>query len=271
MIGKVVSFVLGMFWFLGMVKVFKPFKHVFNMCGRGFFMNSDSVWLSMILERVRLELDELCSEFGVSRECGLVLESLVEAYPVWFEGKKKKTIVAVVLYVSLLINRGVRRGVLSEVLDATGVSKVSIRDAVSRLMEVDWDMGLIYLNPRFYSALRKRIVLSGYVVPFVFSEVVRARLTRAIPGLYEYLDAQCKKNTGRDCVTLLFEEPAVIRDIIMAKYNAPVVAKRIAERFLAPVIDALGLENSPRSLAELLLSNPDELRRLLVAHIPRGK
>ncbi|MEM4489984.1 MAG: hypothetical protein QW816_02135 [Desulfurococcaceae archaeon] len=234
-------------------------------------MDNGSLWLSMILDRVRSDLEGLCSELGVLKECNLVLESLVESHPVWFEGKKKRTIVAVVLYVSLLISRGPRRGVLKEILDLVGVSKVSMRDAVSRLINVDWDLGLVYLNPRFYSALRKRISLPGYVVPLMLSEVIRARLSRISPGLYEFLDLQCKKTTGRDCVAVLLEDPAVIRDIIVSKYGSLVVAKRVAERFFAPIVDALGIEKTPRELAELLVSDPGELRKLIISHVPRSR
>lgn len=234
-------------------------------------MNNDSLWLSMILDRVRSELEGLCSELGILKECSLVLESLVESHPVWFEGKKKRTVVAVVLYVSLLISKGPRRGVLREALDLAGVSKVSLKDAVSKLIMVDWNFGYVYLNPRFYAALRKRTVLPRYVVPLALSEIIRVRMMKTSPGLYEFLDVYCRKNAGKDCVTALFENPVVIKEIIVSKYRVSIVAKRVAERFFAPIVDVLEMEEPPGNLAELLLSNPDELHKLLVVHASRLK
>jgi len=228
-------------------------------------MNSDFPWLSMILERVRPGLSDLCSELGVSRECSLVLESLVEAYPVWFEGKKKRTITATVLYVSLLLSNGPRKGVLRRALDAAGVSKVSLREATLRIVNVDWDLGFVYLNPRVYAALRKRTSLPGYVLPLTPRDVVRAVFSRISPGLYEALNVECKKSTGRDCITLLFENPALVRDVLVNRYREPVVAKRIAEKIFTSIVEVLHISESPRKLVELLYGNPDEVRRILTS------
>lgn len=234
-------------------------------------MSGDSPWLSMILSRVRPGLEDLCSKLGVLKECSMVLESLVESHPVWFEGKKKRTIIASVIYISLLISNGPKRGVLKNVIDLTGISKVSLGDAVSRLIKVDWELGLVYLDPRLYSALRKRVVTLNHVVPATLSEIIRARLSRVFPGLYESLTALCKKSTGKDCVTLLLEDPIVIRDIIVNKYGSPLIAERVIEKMLAPVIDILGIKKLPRELVDMLFNNPDELRELMISHAHRSK
>ncbi|MEM4487996.1 MAG: hypothetical protein QXK88_04240 [Desulfurococcaceae archaeon] len=234
-------------------------------------MTTEPLWLSMILDRVRPDLEELCSELVVLKECNLVLDSLVESHPLWFEGKKKKTVTAAILYISLLVSRGPRRGVLREALDLAGISKVSLRDALSRLVEVDWSLGVVYFNPKFYSALRKRVALPGYVVPLMLSEVIRAKLSRVSPGLYEFLNVQCKKGVGKDCVSTLLENPATVRDIIISKYGTPIVARRIAERLFASIIEVIGVEKSPAELAELFTSNPEELRKLLASSARSSK
>lgn len=226
-------------------------------------MGDEFVWFKSVVGKVKSDLDELCPVFGVDRFCGVVLDGFLEVDPLWFEGRRSRTIVASVLYVSVLLGRGPRRGLLKKVLDAVGVSKPSLRDAVTRFAFVDWEDEVVYLNPRLFNVLSKKIDLPEYVVPYVAKEVVRVKLKKAAPGLYEYFELQCVKEVGRDCVSLLFEDPAVFRDIVLKRYSVPVIARRIIERYLAPIVDALGLDEAPKKLAELLINNPKEFKSFL--------
>jgi len=226
-------------------------------------MIDDGVWIKAIVYRVKPELEEVCPYFSLEELCNTVLDCIGIAFPRWFEGKKARTIAGTVLYISMLIARGPQRGTLKKVLESVGVSKPSIREAVSRLVVVDWDLGVVYLSPRLYSILSKRVALPPYVVPYTREEVVRVRLRKSMPGIYEFLETQCRRVLAKDCVEILFEDPAVLRNIIVERYSVPLVAKRVAERFLAPVGEALGLDITPKKLAELLIENPEELKRLL--------
>ncbi|MEM4481156.1 MAG: hypothetical protein QXV04_00275, partial [Desulfurococcaceae archaeon] len=62
-----------------------------------------------------------------------------------------------------------------------------------------------------------------------------------------------------------------VRDIIISKYGTPIVARRIAERLFASIIEVIGVEKSPAELAELFTSNPEELRKLLASSARSSK
>lgn len=223
----------------------------------------ESLWTLFILDRIRPELEALCADYGVEKVCTNVLESIAEVFPTWFEGKKKKTIVASILYISQLISRGPKRGILKLVLDSTKATKPAVNDAVSKLVRVNWELGVIYFNVKFFVALKKKISLPEYIVPYTVSDVVRIKLRLSFPGLFELLEIICKKNTGKDCISLLMEDPAKLRDLILERYGLPLVAKRIAEKILRPLVEELDIDVPVPRLADLFLDNPEELEKIL--------
>jgi len=225
--------------------------------------DDESLWTSFILDRIRHELDAVCADHGIEKVCTSVLESIAEVFPTWFEGKKKKTIVASILYISQLISRGPKRGILKLILDSTKATKPAVNDAVSKLVRVNWELGVIYVNVKFYVALEKRISLPDYIVPYTVSDVVRVKLRLSFPGLFELLEIICKKNTGKDCISLLIEDPAKLRDLIIERYGLPLIAKRIAERILRPMVEELEIDVSVPKLTDLFLGDPEELKRIL--------
>lgn len=237
-----------------------------------YILNDEYIWLKPLIDRVKIDLDELCPVFEVRDLCGIVLESIAEVDPLWFEGKKSKTLSSAILYIAILLSKGLRRGYLKKILEATGASKPTVREAISRFAIVDWEDDIVYLNPKFYTTISRKIKLPEYVVPYIPKEVVKIKLRKATPGLYEYFDLQCVKDVGKDCVSLLFENPAIFRDIVLKRYEVPVVAKRIVERFLTPIVKTLDIDETPRELAELLLKNPEKFKNIISSYkFPKKK
>jgi len=234
-------------------------------------VDNESAWIKSIVERVKSDLDELCPVFGVDKLCYAVLESFLMVDPLWFEGRRSRTIVASILYISVILGKGPRRGLLKKVLDAVGVSKPSLREAIAKFILIDWEDEVVYLNPRLYDFLSKKIDLPEYVIPYIAKEVVRFKLRKTAPGLYEYFELQCVREVGKDCVSLLFENPVIFRDIVLKRYSIPVIARRIIERYLVPIIDALGLDEAPKKLAELLINNPEEFKGFLLNRKALGR
>lgn len=225
--------------------------------------SDESLWTSFILDRIRPELDAICADYGVEKMCAAVLESIAEVLPTWFEGKKKKTIIASILYISQLMTKGPRRGILKSVLDGTKATKPAVNDAVSKLIRVNWELGVIYVNAKFFVALKKRISIPDYIVPYTVAEVARVKLRLTFPGLFELLEIICKKNTGKDCISLLMEDPAKLRDVILERYSLPLIAKRIAEKILRPLVEELDIDIPVPKLADLFVDNPEELKKIL--------
>ncbi|MEM1645527.1 MAG: hypothetical protein QXL96_06630 [Ignisphaera sp.] len=225
--------------------------------------NNESLWLSFIIDRIRPELNTVCADYGVEGMCIAVLESIAEVFPTWFEGKKKKTIIASILYISKLIAKGPRRGTLKLILDSTKATKPAVNDAVSKLIKVNWELGIIYTNVKFFVALKKRISIPDYIVPYTVAEVVRVKLRLTFPGLFELLEIICKKNTGKDCISLLIEDPAKLRDVILERYSLPLIVKRIAEKILRPLVEELDVNIPVPKLVDLFMDNPEELKKIL--------
>lgn len=226
-------------------------------------MASDVFWLADVLAGVRGELSSLCTRFGVLNVCLSVLESVAEVFPTWFSGRKKRVIAGSILYISLLIAKGAKKGFLRAALAECGASKPSVRDAVSALIHVGWGHGIVYLDPRLYEAIGKRISLPSHVRPYTVREVVRSRIEAFAPGLYNSLELSCRRASGKDCVSLMLSDPKTFIDVVTNSFRAQVVAKRILENFVAPVAKALSVKESPQKLVEVLLSNPEEFKRVL--------
>jgi hypothetical protein len=229
----------------------------------------EKAWTRLLLDKVKVELEPICSNYGVRDVCEAVLESIAEMFLTWFEGKKKKTIVATVLYISLLIAKGVKRGILKTVLDRTDASKPAVNDAISNFVKVNWELGIVYMNPKLYTVLRNRLEIPSHVIPYTMSEIIKVKLRMAYPGLFEFLEILCQKNTGRDCISLLLEDPAKLRDLILTRYNIPLIAKRIAEKLIAPIVEELDINIPVSILADLFVNNPNELRKILSSNLQR--
>ena len=232
-------------------------------------MGGDAVWLADLLAGVRFELESLCHRFGVASVCGAVLEGFAEALPSWFSGRKRRVIASVVLYTSLLIARGVRKGLLKDVLDAFDVSKPSFRDAFSRVAFVDWDTGLVYLEPRLFEALSKRMRLPGHVGRYSVGEVVRNRVEKVYPGLYSSLDLVCMKSCGKSYLKTLLEEPEIARDAVL-KLSTPRIAKWIVEKTVHTIAELLDVDTEPSKIAELLFEDPDKFKTAMRGIIERA-
>ncbi len=226
-------------------------------------MGDDVVWLANVLAGVRSDLEVLCSRFGVLNVCGFVLESVAEVFPTWFSGRRRRVLVASIVYLSLLIARGARKGFLKQVLDLCGASKPAVRDAVSRFAFVDWDAGFVYLDPNLYESLSRKMRLPQHVKRYTISDFVKNRIWSYAPGLYQHLEVVCMRNSKKDCITLLFENPDEFKNILLSIYKTPLVAKLVAEKLFTPIAEALQIAESPQKLAEKLFTNPEDVAKLL--------
>ncbi|MEM1608227.1 MAG: hypothetical protein QXG81_02985 [Ignisphaera sp.] len=232
-------------------------------------MGGDAIWFVDVLAGVRGELESLCHGFGVASVCSAVLEGFAEALPSWFSGRKRRVIASVILYTSLLIARGVRKGLLKDVLEALGVSKPSFRDAFSRVAFVDWDTGLVYLEPRLFEALSKRVRLPGHVRRYSVGEVVRNRVEKVYPGLYSSLDLVCMKSCGKSYLKTLLEEPEMARDAVL-KLSTPGVARWIVEKSVATIAELLDIDAEPSKVAQLLFEDPEAFKTAMRSLIEKA-
>ncbi|MEM0026678.1 MAG: hypothetical protein QXT53_02595 [Ignisphaera sp.] len=223
---------------------------------------SDAVWLADVLAGVKGELEPVCSRYAISGVCGAVLEGVAEVFPTWFSGRRKSVVAAVILYLSLLIARGVRKGFLKDSLDLLKASKPAVIDAFSRIAFVDWDSGVLYLDQKLFNALAKKIKLQKHVKPYSFREVVRNRVVKVYPGIYSYLDFLCTKLSGKDFLKTLLEEPATARKVLLEVSVEWRVVEGVAEKIMETIAELLGVGEKPQKLAQLLFENPEELGKV---------
>ncbi|MEM0297056.1 MAG: hypothetical protein QXU35_04720 [Zestosphaera sp.] len=95
---------------------------------------------------------------------------------------------------------------------------------------------------------------------------IRSYARNVAPGLFYLLDLYCLKLTGRDCVTLLLDEPETLREIVAGIYGSSPAVRVIARMLLHPLKLEINVDKSVDELVELFMNNPVELRRVLYEH-----
>ncbi|MEM4850779.1 MAG: hypothetical protein QXT15_01335 [Desulfurococcaceae archaeon] len=94
-------------------------------------------------------------------------------------------------------------------------------------------------------------------------ESIRNYAKSVVPGLFYTIDLYCCKLAGKDCVTILLEEPKTLRDILVRVYDLSPTVNLVARVFLYPVVIETNIDIPVEGLVSLFMNNPDELRRVL--------
>lgn len=94
-------------------------------------------------------------------------------------------------------------------------------------------------------------------------ESIRNYAKNIAPGLFYTVDLYCRKLVGKDCVTILLEEPKTLRDILVKIYDLSPTVDLIARMLLYPIVIETDTIVSVESLILLFKNNPDELKRIL--------
>lgn len=99
-------------------------------------------------------------------------------------------------------------------------------------------------------------------------EKIRDYVNRVSPGLFNTLELYCRGDTGLDCITLLFEEPGKLKDIITRMYVSPATVKFVARLFLQPLAEVYDL--NVEELIKLFMDRPTKLRETLQQALTRA-
>lgn len=71
-------------------------------------------------------------------------------------------------------------------------------------------------------------------------ETIRNYAKNVVPVLLYTVDLYCRKLAGKDCVTILLEEPRTLRDILVKVYDLSPTVNPIARMFLYPIVIETG-------------------------------
>lgn len=95
--------------------------------------------------------------------------------------------------------------------------------------------------------------------------LIYEKASRISPGLLEALNLVCTTNTGRDCIDILFDEPKVLRRILLGFVGSAIAAKIVIKLlFLKPIERYLNAD--PEALANLFLEDIQMFKEFIRFH-----
>lgn len=93
-------------------------------------------------------------------------------------------------------------------------------------------------------------------------EDIEGYLNRITPGIHHILGMYSYRLYGKDYIDLLIEEPEKLRDVLIFITGSQITAKIVARILLTPLTNIVDNKSS-EELAEIIISNPVELRKML--------
>lgn len=101
-------------------------------------------------------------------------------------------------------------------------------------------------------------------------QAVRNHVKNNAPGLYHTLDLLCIKLSGKDCIHLLLENPALFKETIVKIYDSPASLKVVLRIYMYPLTMELNTNKSIDEIIDLLINNPREFAELIYGCLGRS-
>ncbi|MEM1542549.1 MAG: hypothetical protein QW101_05970 [Ignisphaera sp.] len=106
-----------------------------------------------------------------------------------------------------------------------------------------------------------------------FKKVIKEISREYVPGLYDMIDIVCQISYGRDCISLVVEEPDKFLDVLRNLYHNDDDIRFAAKTIVKPITKiASNCDTCEDELTELLLTYPqkfkERLSKLLNKYVP---